>query len=143
MNQTFFTVDFFIYWKTWKNMEKENYFTNRDLPVFGYQSLVKLPTIYSREFMIEQREHQSKNTRTCPHSRFKSLQCNNWNSKDEMAQIISKPKQTWQEQVLIKLCCWLKSNQRHGFCFTLWYQFAFKSASTILDLWLLLIRGHE
>ena len=114
MSQTFFTVDFFIYWKTWKNMEKENYFTNRDLPVFGYQSLVKLPTIYSREFMIEQREHQSKNTRTCPHSRFKSLQCNNWNSKDEMAQIISKPKQTWQEQVLIKLCCWLRIAQKQS-----------------------------
>ena len=113
MNQTFFTVDFFIYWKTWKKK------TTSQIGI--YQSLVKLPTIYSREFMIEQREHQSKNTRTCPHSRFKSLQCNNWNSKDEMAQIISKPKQTWQEQVLIKLCCWMRIAQKQSMTSNFFY----------------------
>ena len=44
--------------------------------------------------MIEQQECQSKNAHSYPHSRFKSLQCSNWNAEDEMVQIISKPKQT-------------------------------------------------
>ena len=49
-----------------------------------------------REFTIGQRERerQSKSARSRPRprSRFKSLRSNNWNTKDEMARIISKPK---------------------------------------------------
>ena len=68
-------------------------------------------TIWQRE-----RERQSKNarSRSYPRSRFKSLRCNNWKAKDEMAWIISKPKQTWQEQVLIKLCCWMHTAQKQS-----------------------------
>ena len=71
-----------------------------------------------REFTIGQREweRQSKSarSRSRPRSRFKSLRCNSWNAKDEMARIISKPKQTWQEQVLIKLCCWMRIAQKQS-----------------------------
>ena len=78
---------------------------------------LKLPPITgNREFTIGQRERerQSKNarSRSRSNSRFKSLWCNNWNTKDEMALIISKPKQTWQKQVLIKLCCWVRIAQK-------------------------------
>ena len=71
-----------------------------------------------REFTIGQREweRQSKTARSRyrPCSRFNSLRCNNWNAKDEMPRIISKAKQTWQEQVLIKLCCWMRIAQKQS-----------------------------
>ena len=71
----------------------------------------------------QEQERQSKNasSHSCPHSRFKSLQFNNWNAKNEMAQIISKPKQTWLEQVLIKLCCWMHIAQKRSMTLNFFY----------------------
>ena len=34
--------------------------------------------------------------------------------QDKITRIISKPKQTWQEQVLIKLCCWMSIAQKQS-----------------------------
>ena len=34
--------------------------------------------------------------------------------QDKITRIISKPKQTWQEQVLIKLCCWMPIAQKQS-----------------------------
>ena len=81
---------------------------DRDL---HHQRVKKELTIGQRE-----RERQSKNARcrSRPRSRFKSLRCNNSNGKEEMARIISKLKQTWQEQVLIKLCYWIRISQNQS-----------------------------
>ena len=77
------------------------------------------------EFTIgpRERERQSENAYfgSRHRSRFKSLRCNNWNAKNEMARIISKSKQTWQEQVLIELCCWMCIAQKQSVTSNLFY----------------------
>ena len=80
------------------------------------------------EFTIGPRERQSKNAyfRSRHRSRFKSLRCNNWNAKNEMARIISKSKQTWQEQVLIKLCCWMCIAQKQSVTSNLFYSMSIR-----------------